>query len=91
MDWTNCGPAWQALRAAATKSVSLEVRRCVRQLLEKLGRSPPPPRQLQALRAIEVLEYLGTPEARRLLTSLAQGATHARLTQEAKAALERLR
>lgn len=80
-----------ALRAAVAKSPSLEVRRCVQQLLEKFERFPPSPKQLQALRAIEVLEHLATLETRRLLTSLAKGATDARLTQEAKATLERLR
>lgn len=48
------------------------------------------PVQLQLLRAVEVLEQIDTPEARRLLAELAQGAAAARLTQEAKAALERL-
>jgi hypothetical protein len=36
------------------------------------------------------LEQLATPEARRLLTELAEGAGGARLTLEARAALERL-
>jgi len=42
------------------------------------------------LRALEVLEQVGTPEARQVLTTLATGAPHARLTREAKAALDRL-
>jgi hypothetical protein len=37
-----------------------------------------------------VLERAGTPEACRLLEALAQGIPEARLTQEAKAARERL-
>jgi hypothetical protein len=37
-----------------------------------------------------VLEYSATPEARQLLESLTRGAPEAQLTQEAKAALERL-
>jgi hypothetical protein len=41
------------------------------------------------VRAIELLECLGTPEARALLERLAAGASGARLTQEAKAALDR--
>jgi hypothetical protein len=45
---------------------------------------------LRALRAIELLEYFATPEARASLEGLAEGAPEARLTQEAKAALERL-
>jgi hypothetical protein len=46
---------------------------------------------LQNLRAVALLEYLGTPLASRLLRSLAGGAPQARLTREAQSALERLR
>jgi hypothetical protein len=42
------------------------------------------------VRAIEVLEHIGTPDANELLQTLATGAPEARLTQEAKASLERL-
>jgi hypothetical protein len=48
------------------------------------------PKQLLTLRAIEVLEHIDTPEARQLLRRQAGGAAEARLTREAKAALERL-
>jgi len=41
------------------------------------------------VRAVEVLESLGTPKAREVLQTLAKGAAEARLTREAKAALER--
>jgi hypothetical protein len=41
------------------------------------------------LRAIEVLEQAGTPQARQELERLAGGAAGARMTQEAKASLER--
>ena len=47
--------------------------------------------QLQALRALEVLERAGTDEARRLLSELAQGASESLLTRQARAALERLK
>jgi hypothetical protein len=42
------------------------------------------------LRAIEVLERIGTPGAQELLRKLAGGAAAARQTREAKAALQRL-
>jgi hypothetical protein len=69
---------------------SLEVYRRVQSLLEKWERQDPGPRQLGDLRALEVLERIGTPQAVRVLKTLARGAPAARLTQEAKAALGRL-
>jgi hypothetical protein len=69
--------------------LSPEGRRRAEQLLEKLTGPIPPGERLQALRAIEVLEHIGT-EARQILKSLATGTPEARLTQEAKASLERL-
>jgi hypothetical protein len=44
----------------------------------------------EPLRAVQVLEYAGTAEARHLLKELAGGAPAARLTQEVRAALGRL-
>jgi WD40 repeat protein len=46
---------------------------------------------LRGYRAIQILEYAGTPDARQLLQALAKGAGAARITQEAKASLERLK
>ena len=48
------------------------------------------PETLRALRAVAVLEDVGTPPARKVLETLAKGSVEARLTQEAKAALARL-
>ena len=42
------------------------------------------------MRAVAVLEDIANPEARELLQKLAEGAPEGRLTQEAKASLERL-
>jgi hypothetical protein len=49
------------------------------------------PETLRGLRAVMVLECAGTPEAAAVLERLAQGAADACLTQEAKAAFERLK
>jgi maltooligosyltrehalose synthase len=59
------------------------------QLLSRLdvGQSPAARRLLWAVR---ILEYLGTSAAEQQLQKLARGVPEARLTQEAKAALERL-
>ena len=48
------------------------------------------PEQLRSLRALESLEYVGTPDAQRVLKRLAEGVPGARLTQDARASLERL-
>jgi RNA polymerase sigma factor (sigma-70 family) len=69
---------------------SAEVRRRLATLREQLTQSQPAPHQLQALRAIQVLEIVGTADARSLLQAVAEGAPGARLTEEAKVALARL-
>jgi RNA polymerase sigma factor (sigma-70 family) len=81
--------AGPALRRALAAPPSAEVRRQVEQLLEKLPLTGSAER-LRQFRALEVLEALGTPEARGLLERLGEGAPEARLTREAKAALDRL-
>jgi hypothetical protein len=78
------------LRKALAEKVSLEVRRRAEQLLTKLDASPPSAKTLQGVRAIETLERMTTSEARPLLQKLSGSAPEARLTHEAKAALERL-
>ncbi len=79
-----------ALRKALAGKPSLEVRRRVERLLKLLEGPVPSGARLRRLRAVEVLERIGTPEAREVLQMLAKGAPEARLTQEAKASLERL-
>jgi hypothetical protein len=69
---------------------SPEARRRAKALLKKLAGPLTSPGRVRSLRSVEVLEHAGTKEARRLLNTLAGGASQARLTQEAKAALRRL-
>ena len=75
-------------RALARAGSSLEFRRRLEQILDKI--QIPSGQRLQEIRAVEVLEWIGTPEAQEALTSLAKGAPETRLTQEAKASLGRL-
>jgi hypothetical protein len=82
--------AESALQKAVKREQPLEVRRRIEQLLAKLHGPITSPEQLRSLRSIEVLEHIGTTEARQLLQSLAKGAPYARVTQEAQAALQRL-
>jgi hypothetical protein len=77
-----------ALRKALDSKPSAEARRRMESVLKKSRTLPPG--TLQAIRAVEVLENISTPGARRLLESLAEGAPETRLTREAKASLERL-
>lgn len=79
-----------ALRKALEKPSSPEARRRVEQLLEKLHGPARTTAVMRQMRALEVLEHIGSPEARQLLRTLAGGPPEARLTREAKAALERL-
>jgi WD40 repeat protein len=74
-----------ALRAALGRGLPAEGRRRARELLDRLGQSA---EWLRATRTLAVLERAGAREA---LKELAGGAPEARLTQEAKAALGRLR
>jgi WD40 repeat protein len=69
---------------------SLETRRRVEQLLEKATRLTLTPEEVRLVRAVEVLERLGTAEARQVLATLAGGAPGALPTREAQAALDRL-
>ena len=79
-----------ALRRALAARPSAELRRRAEALLGALAPASLP-EQLRALRSVEVLELLATPEARELLTTLARGAPEGRLTREATAALDRLK
>jgi WD40 repeat protein len=79
-----------ALKQALAQKPSLELRQRIDRLLGKLGGPITRPEMMRAVRAIAVLEDLATPQARKLLQTLSQGATEARLTQEARAALARL-
>jgi hypothetical protein len=78
-----------ALEDALKNAESAELRRRLKDLLptSQMIRSP---EALRQVRAVEVLEHMGTPEARRLLEELASGAPEARLTREAKVSTERL-
>jgi hypothetical protein len=71
---------------------SVEARRRLEEIVHKHSRKwrTPSGDEIRTLRALEVLERVGTPEARRVLESLAKGAPEARPTMEATASLERL-
>jgi hypothetical protein len=68
--------------------VSLELRRRLEELLCKCDATSP--QGLRHHRAVLALEWIGSPDARALLRTLAGGAPRARLSVESRAALERL-
>jgi RNA polymerase sigma factor (sigma-70 family) len=75
-----------ALREALSQRPSLEARRRIERLLANLDG----PETLRLTRAIEALELIASTQARQHLRALAQGPPAARLTQEARSALQRL-
>jgi WD40 repeat protein len=77
-------------RQRAAQSNSEEVRQRLARFLAKHDPEKLTTQHLRELRGVEVLEQIGTPEARAVLTRLAKGPTEARLTQHSKAALDRL-
>jgi hypothetical protein len=84
----------ERVRPALTKVLGgdppLETRRRIEKVLQELGDSQRTPEDLRALRALEVLERIDTPEARGVLEALAGGDAAALITVEARAALARL-
>jgi hypothetical protein len=79
-----------ALRKAQAEKPSLEKHRRLDALLNKVkGDVVTNPAHRRAIRAVELLELIGTDAARKVLKELASGAEDAELTQQAKAALGR--
>ncbi len=78
-----------ALRKALAESGSQEVRLRAGRLLKTLEAGLTP-ETVRLVRAVEVLEHVGTPEARELLETLTRGAAESRITREARAALVNL-
>jgi hypothetical protein len=83
--------AGDALRKALAGQPPLETRQRIDKLLERLATiHVASPDLLQSLRGVEVLEHIGTTEAKEFLGELAGGEPQARLTRDAKAAHNRL-
>jgi hypothetical protein len=78
------------LRKALEGKPSLDLRQRVEQLLTKIQYGILSGEELRAWRAMEVLEHLGSAEAKQVLEKLARGAPGHRITEEAKASLARL-
>jgi Tol biopolymer transport system component len=79
------------IRGHLKGQLSVEVRRKLQEMLDELDqRGITQPEMIRSLRSIEILELVGTEDARRLLNTLAQGVQEALLTEQAVDSLERL-
>jgi RNA polymerase sigma factor (sigma-70 family) len=79
-----------ALRKALAGKPSLESRRRLEALLDRLDSANLSAETVRQIRAVEALECVGNPEARRLLAQLAAGPPTMHLTREAQASMGRL-
>jgi hypothetical protein len=78
-----------ALRKLLEGKPSAEAARQAKEILKEVTGARNDPERLRQTRAVELLERIGTPEARTILEEAATGLPTASLTLEAKAALAR--
>jgi WD40 repeat protein len=81
------------LRRTMIGKSSAELQKRGKRLLQRwsgLEQSVVPSHELRGLRAIAILEYVGTPNARQILERIAKGAEKESLTKAAKASLRRI-
>lgn len=83
-------PAIAAVRTHINGKISLEERKRGELVLRQLLAQAPEHKVLQTLRAIEVLEWIGSKKARAVLQLLSTGQPHHPITVHATAALSRL-
>lgn len=88
-DLTALGERAESVLRTALPKASAEARRRIEEILAQIDPAASADFR-RDLRAVEVLERLGSIDAQNLLKSLAEGDPHARLTHEAKSALEHL-
>jgi len=69
---------------------SLEVRRRIEQILQKVDQPSPPAEWSRVARGLALLEHYNAAQSRQLLEQLAKGRSKAPITQEAEAAVDRL-
>lgn len=84
-------PALPALRVIAGTTKSPEVAKRAKELIDQIDSQTVSTKELRELRAVEVLAWIGTTEAKDLMSVLAKGEPTARLTSAAVAALKQLK
>jgi WD40 repeat protein len=82
-------PIVPALEKALSGNLTLETKRRLEQIRDRLTTRVLQGDRLRNYRAVEVLEHIGTPQARQVLEELAAGAPGTLLTISAQAALKR--
>lgn len=85
------GEAIAALRTVADKSTSPESRKLASEIISRYENASLKADDLRFCRAVELLENIGTPDAQALLAKWAAGPSGHRLTNEAAAAITRLK
>jgi hypothetical protein len=85
------GIARPALEARLSLKLTLEARQRIVALLARLDAPVEDADTLRALRGVELLEWIATPAARSVLERLVVGAAGHRLTEDAKAVLDRMK
>jgi WD40 repeat protein len=83
-------PVSAALTKALQSEPSAEKKRRLIELLDALKTKGPTPEMVRPTRALEVLERIGTAEAKQVVEELAKGDPYAKLTEDARATLKRL-
>ncbi len=78
------------LEAKMKAAAAGEIRNRLTFILKQMGEEKQPASLVMELRALNLLEQIGTKEARDLVERLSHGAAQARLTVEAQAVLERM-
>ncbi len=87
---SEAGPdAADALRKVLANDPSTETRQRIEALLNRLNKGGAPER-LRGLRAIEVLERIGTPQAKNVLRELARKPLSVDMNEEIQASLRRM-
>lgn len=84
-------PARQRIRTAAEKPETEEARERLHRLVSQIEQLSKKPEYLRVVRAVEVVERIGTSAAVTLLKRWADGAPDALLTTEAKRSLKRVK
>jgi WD40 repeat protein len=78
-----------ALEVILHDEAPVEAKRRITKIIEELEAHKTAPANFRAVRAVEVLERIGSQESTALLQSFSNGAAHSRLTTAAKDALSR--